>query len=356
MPRAPSTFLSPDRSAPRSGARGRVARAFVLGVLGLLLLTPLRAIIFYSTADPGYNTTAPTGSLADSGWQWVGNWNGFQGTPIGPKHFITARHIGGTVGDVLVLNGVSYPTVAVFDDTLSDLRIYEISGTFPSWAPLYRGAAETGRTLVVFGRGWKRGAEVFNTAGALRGWQWSPADGLLRWGKNTVAGTTTSSYWGELLTAAFNSTGGADEAHLAIGDSSAPVFINDGTGWKLAGIAATVDGLFNTTNTGAGFNAAIFDARGLYFGNSSNWTLIPLTQAVTPSGFYATRVSVRTGWIDGILSQVVVNPPVAAVGVPVFTPLWTAALVVLLVAGGARALAPVRNRVHPTRILPTNRL
>lgn len=347
MPRALSASLSPAHPAPCPGARGQVARAIVFGVLGLLLLlTPLRAIIFYSTTDPGYNTTAPTGSLTDSGWQWVGNWNGFQGTPIGPIHFVTARHIGGGVGNVFVLNGVNYPVVAVFDDTASDLRICEVSGTFPSLAPLYRGTAEVNQSLIVFGRGWTRGAEVRNSAGALRGWQWTPSDGQLRWGQNTFSRTVNDPFWGELLAAQFNATGGANEAHLAVGDSSAPVFINDGTGWKLAGIAAAVDAYFNTTNTGAGFNAAIFDARGLYYGSDPNWTLVTGGGPVT-SGFYATRVSVRAGWIDGVVPPVVVNPPVAAVGVPVFTPLWTASLVVLLVAGGARALAPVRRRPAP---------
>lgn len=300
-------------------------------------MAPLQAIIFYSTADPAYNTTAPTGTLAGSGWQWVGSWAGFQGTPIGPHHFLTARHIGGTVGDPIVLDGVSYPTVAVFDDTASDLRIYQISGTFPSWAQLYRGTAEVNQTLVVFGRGWIRGAEVRNAANALRGWQWSAPDGQLRWGKNVFTSTFTAPYWGELISAAFNATGGADEAHLALGDSSGPVFINDGTGWKLAGIAAAVDGPFNTTNTGAGFNAAIFDLRGLYYGGNPTWELIGGSLPI-PSSFYATRVSVRTAWIDSIVPTTT-STPVAAVHVPALTPLWSATLVALLAAGGARALA-----------------
>jgi hypothetical protein len=300
-------------------------------------LAPLQALIFYATGDPSYNTTAPTGAFAGSGWQWVGNWNGFQGTPIGPHHFLTARHIGGTVGDALVLDGVSYTTVAVFDDTASDLRIYQISGTFPSWAPLYRGSAEVNQTLVVFGRGWKRGAEVRNAANYLRGWQWDPADGQLRWGTNTVAASVYSSYWGDLLTATFNATGGADEAHLALGDSSGPVFINDGTGWKLAGIAATVDGLFNTTNSGAGFNASIFDARGLYYGGNPAWNLVSGTWPV-PSSFYATRVSVRAAWIDSMVPTTTTTPA-APVHVPALTPVWSASLVALLIAGGARALA-----------------
>ena len=81
------------------------------------------AMIFYSTADPTFNTTAPSGDLVGSGWQWVGTWQGLQGTPIGPHHFIAAQHIGGSVGDSFTLGGVTYTTTAFFDEPDSDLRI-----------------------------------------------------------------------------------------------------------------------------------------------------------------------------------------------------------------------------------------
>ena len=310
--------------------------AFAWGLLAALLWAPLRAVIFYSTGDPDFNTTPPTGLFANSGWQWVGTWGGFQGAPIGPHHFLAARHVGGIVGDPFVLNGTSYPTVASFDDTLSDLRIWQISGTFPSWAPLYRASDEVTKPLVVFGRGLTRGAAV-NTVmsvsgvppGSLAGWQWGAGDGKLRWGQNVVSSAVNGgSYWGALLYATFDATGGPNEAHLATGDSSGPVFIDDGTGWKLAGIAAAVDSSFNTTNSGSGFNAAIFDARGLYYGNSTSWVLESGATPV-PSGFYATRVSVRAAWIDGIV------PPVAdSSDAPLLGPAGTLALAALLFASG----------------------
>ncbi len=279
-------------------------RVICLGIFAVLVVSA-PAVIFYSTADPDFNTTAPIGSLANSGWQWVGSWAGFQGTPIGPHHFLTARHVGGNVGDVFALGGVNYTTTAFFDDTVSDLRICEVSGTFPSWAPLYRASAEVGTSFVVFGRGLTRGAEVMDeTTHTLRGWQWGAGDGRLRWGQNTVGSVINGgSYWGALLHATFDASGGINEAHLAIGDSSGPIFIDDGGVWKLAGVAAVVDGPFNTTNTGAGFNAAIFDARGLYSGGSANWNLVKGSSPV-PSAFYTTRVSVRTSWIDGIVPPV----------------------------------------------------
>jgi hypothetical protein len=304
----------------------------------------VRAVIFYSDGDPTHNTLPPSGTLTNSGWQSVGFWGGFQGAAIGPHHFLTARHVGGAVGDPIVMNGVSYTTVASFEDTVSDLRILEVSQTFPTWASLYRAHNEVGRGLVVFGRGLTRGAEVRDVASnTLRGWQWGPGDGRLRWGENVIKSTVNGgAYWGELLYAAFDAAGGTNEAHLAEGDSSGPVFINEGTGWKLAGIAAAVDGSFNTTNAGPGFSAAIFDARGLYYGSNGNWTLVGGT-VPSPSGFYASRISVRTAWIDGIVSA----PSAADSGdVPLLNSTGSLTFAVVLLGTGTFFLR--RQRVEET--------
>src|SRR2546423_6418937 len=96
-----------------------------------------KAILFYQTGDPNYNTTAPGGSLTNSGWQFEGVWLGFLGTPIAPKHFITARHVGGHVGDSFNWHGVGYRTAAVSDNTASDVRIWRIFGLFLHHAPVH---------------------------------------------------------------------------------------------------------------------------------------------------------------------------------------------------------------------------
>ena len=287
----------------------RMLKLLVLAFGGAVLTAPpAGAMAFYSTADPNFNTTAPTGALAGSGWQWVGTWGGFQGVPIDAHHFLAANHVGGTVGDPFVLNDVTYTTVNTFGDASTDLRIWEVRETFPAWAPIYRNGDEIGRGLVVFGRGVTRGTEVRTAVAvpgvpvnSLAGWQWGSGDGRLRWGQNTVVETVNPTPFGEQLYAQFNKLAGANECHLGIGDSSGPVFIDDGDGWKLAGVAGMVDSYFNTTNTGDGFNAFIFDARGLYFGDSGNWTLGSGPSPI-PSGFYATRVSVRAAWIDSVLA------------------------------------------------------
>lgn len=301
----------------------------------LLLAADGRALIFYSTGDPGYHTTAPGGSLADSGWQWTGTWVGFQAVPIGPHHFIAARHINGQVGDPFLLNGVYYPTVSYVDDTSSDLRIWQINGTFPSWAPLYRTSDEVGKSFVVFGRGVIRGAEI-RVGGVLKGWQWAGSDGQLRWGQNTfVQSYNGGSYWGRLLYATFDQGGGSNECDLGVGDSSGPVFINDGSGWKLAGLGAAVDSYFNTTDSGSGFSAAIFDARGLYYspdnGASSPWQLVA-DNVPDPTGFFITPISPHQAWIDSVL------PPPDSADAPLLSPAQLAAFAALLALAGAWAL------------------
>ena len=288
-------------------------------------------MIFYSTADQTYNTTAPTGALAGSGWQWVGYWGAFQGTPIGPHHFLAARHIGGNVGDSFTYGGVNYTTTAYYDDTASDLRIWEVVGTFPSWASIYRTSDEVGNSLVVFGRGLSRGTPVM-VNGSLAGWQWGSGTGPLRWGVNTVVSVEDGgSYWGSLLYALFQASDDPNEADLATYDSSGPVFINDGSGWKLAGVAAAVDGPFNTSTTGDGFLGAIFDARGLYFGGPGNWQLITGSSPV-PTGFYATQVSARAAWIDSI-----VPPACEATDTPLLSD--PEKIVLLVMIGGVGAFA-----------------
>jgi hypothetical protein len=278
----------------------------LLGVAGLVLAASCfapsaHAVIFYSTNDDAFNTTAPTGTLSGSGWQWVGIWGGYEGTPIGPHHFLTSKHVGGSIGDPLKFGGASYTTTAFFDDATTDLRICEVSGTFPSWAPLYRSSGEVGQGLVVIGIGVGRGAAVV-LGGLNKGWMWGSTAGTMHWGQNTIsAAIDGGAAWGTLLHALFQGGMGTNEADLAVGDSSSPVFINDGSGWKLAGIAAAVDGPFNTTNSGSGFNAAIYDGRGLYIqGIGGTWNLISGSGPVA-TGFYATRLSVRASWIDSVV-------------------------------------------------------
>src|SRR5258708_26794692 len=92
----------------------------------LMISNPSPAVILYSNGDPAVNTTAPTGTLAGSGWQFVGYWGGFVGTVISANCFITAYHVGGSVGDQFNFNGVNYTVAQGYEDPTSDFRIWRV--------------------------------------------------------------------------------------------------------------------------------------------------------------------------------------------------------------------------------------
>ena len=281
---------------------------------------PANAVILSRTATR--NTGAPSGSNYNSGWQWQGHWaGGFLGTPISSKHFITAGHVGGATGQNIWWNGKNYATNAVYDDPSTDLRIYRITGTFSSYAPLYTGTYETGKRAMVFGRGTQRGAEV-KKGTTLKGWRWGTQDKTRSWGENLVAGTINGgSAIGNLLKFTFNKQGtsGAQyhEGALSTGDSGGGVFIYDGGKWKLAGINYLVDGPFSLSGTsGSGFNASVFDKGGLYVGGDGKWQYNSDYSADVPGNWYATRISSRQTWIKSIIGSTATTSTSAMTAVP----------------------------------------
>jgi hypothetical protein len=73
---------------------------------GLLVTASSKAVILYGTDAPSINTTAPSGELAGSGWQYEGLFDGFLGTVVASNYFVTANHISGSVGDVFFLTKI----------------------------------------------------------------------------------------------------------------------------------------------------------------------------------------------------------------------------------------------------------
>ena len=260
------------------------------------------AILFKSTADPAYNTNAPGGALANSGWQYEGSWGSFLGTAVGPTFFLAAHHIGGATGDVFVLSGFTYHTTAFFDDPSSDLRLWQVAETFPSHAVLYANTNEIGKHCVLFGRGTQRGPAVI-VSGVTNGWQWGATDGIERWGENDVATNINGgATLGDFLRVTFDRGAASNECDLSVGDSSGGLFIQNGGAWQLAGIHYAVDGPFSNAVNGTTFDAALLDRGGLYQSSGATFTFIPNTAQDNPSGFYSTRVSSHISWINGIIS------------------------------------------------------
>lgn len=274
--------------------------ALLLGLAVSSACPTTQAVLFFSTADPSFNTSA-SGTVAETAWSYQGNWGSFMGTAVSPRHFITAKHVGGSVGGVFTFGGVSYTTTASYDAPAGvDLRIWRVSGTLPTFAPVYTASDEVGQNLVVIGRGRLRGTEV-SVGGEPKGWEWGGADGKARWGENTVS-TILSEGAADYLVAAFDANGGLNEAHLAAGDSGGGVFIQDPVDslWKLAGINRAVDGLWSYDETGPGFNAAIYDQSGLFLGNDTDGYE---DAGEGPSNFYATRISSYDNWILSVIPE-----------------------------------------------------
>ena len=339
---------------------------------------PLVLLFAVCVAEPAFGvmrldggprqTAAPTGDLADAGWQYEGQYAGFLGTAVGPHHFLTAQHIGGGVGQAFTYGGQNYATTAFTNVPGTDLRLWTVGGTLPSFAPLYDAAvdgSEIGRRMFVVGRGTQRGAPIYLAdrpvdaaypgASAVRsagefvdrtlvpvsdrfyaaqpptvptpagtaatggtfapsrlvGWRWGPEDRVQSWGTNTVADVVDGGpRLGRVLAFAFDPAGGEAAAGLSAGDSGGGVFLDvDGT-WKLAGINYGVDGPFRFDPASAAFNASIFDARGLYLDGQTPVYLDG--PSVLAGSSYASSVSANLGFIGGALGTVGTVPEPAA--------------------------------------------
>lgn len=140
----------------------------------------------------------------------------------------------------------------------------------------------------------------------LRGWNWDGSDGVQRWGENIVANIVAlSPSPNDFVNANFDQNGLPNECHFSTGDSGGAVFINDAGVWKLAGINYGVDSDFYADDMGNGhFTAAMFDLGGYYYFDGENYVRFP---DGTPSGFYATRISSKIGWIESVLDPTGIN-------------------------------------------------
>ena len=274
----------------------------VMILLLALLTVRVQAVIFADTPDPLHNTTTPGDN---SGWQYEGDVAGFLGVPIAPHFYITAKHIGGSVGQVFNFHGESYITIAYHDSPptaasgTTDLRIWEVEHTkpFPTYAPLSTGVADLGATATIYGGGAQRGDGV-SVSAELKGWKWGEINYRERWGRNIVTGTVDGGDdLGELLFCDFDQPGIVDECHLSVGDSGGGLFVLENGLWRLAGINFAVDGPFRTDPMGASFMAALFDAAGLEYANGPSWVSLPEQAENIPSSFYCSRISASLPWI-----------------------------------------------------------
>ncbi|HWB53527.1 MAG TPA: hypothetical protein VG722_05015 [Tepidisphaeraceae bacterium] len=258
---------------------------------------PCFGVIVYG--DPGRLTTAPTGALDGSGWQYEGQWGSFTGTPIAPNYFITASHVGGNVGQSFQFEGQSYTTTAYYDDPNSDLRIWKVDETFPIYAPMAT-KHDAGKKAVIFGRGTDRGDPV-TVKNKLRGWQWGATDSSLSWGINKV--TVARHVAGNnLLQLKFNGNKrNPDEGAISEGDSGGGVFVKIHKVWTLVGVNySATDPYSFDSNYADAFSASLTNASHLFTFTSTDQAI--WIRSHQPSIGYATRVSSEMQWINSVLN------------------------------------------------------
>jgi hypothetical protein len=316
-------------------------------LLTAALLSPatmLRAVVLVRSEQR--NTTAPTGKLADSGWQWQGQWGDVLGTAISRRFFITAEHVGGDVGDPFVLNGVSYTAIASYDDPNTDLQVWRIAETFPSWAGLYKKNEEPGRTVVIHGRGTARGDEIVAN-GQLKGWLWGDEDHVQAWGRNVLVGQSGGKadpeagggnvpksriYWKFDRVSALK-----EEGTVTRGDSGGGVFIRDLGVWRLAGVNLAVESEFSYPDASQLLNGALMDVGGLKSGDN----LIADTIKDNASRGFATRIGARWEWIFQVVEGKVPPSAGSASGIGVPEPvagIWIAPVVTIMLRRSRRRL------------------
>lgn len=290
----------------------RLRSAVAVLCLVLLWLAPASAIII--KGKPGRNLSPPTGEFAGRGWDFTGKWGGFLGTPIAPHYFVTAKHIGGQIGQKLLYRGKAYEAVESLPCPDNDLAVWRVKETFPAWAPLYTRDQEMDKPIFVTGCGTARGAPLIDKEGRLRGWRWGADDHRQSWGTNRAAGisnyTAPKATWkNEMVLFAFDESGPASEGIVSGSDSGGAVFVRDTDGiWKLAGIIYGVDGTpFSTTEDGKDASgAALLDARGLYEkvrGTGEMHYHDPLRAEPEPTTAGATRISSSLPFIYSVVPE-----------------------------------------------------
>lgn len=306
---------------------GRIHRVRWLFALAVLLwgaAPRAGAVIVLGGRDASGDPTQSGSNInpaPDNLGEYVGTFGNYLATPIAPRYFITANHIGNGYlqsdsggATFLYSNGTGVATTytATIAGVQNDLAIWEISPSDPSftlYAPLYTASTEVGNPLVTIGRGTTRGAAVYSPTDSSQqvGWQWGPSNGAITWGTGTVGAittVTTPGFGGDLLQWSFtNDPTQPDTGILSDGDSGGPVFVYTPADkqYELAGINGLVDVVSQTSdpNGTTPFYAALYDSRGFYTEPPPSSELITGSDPV-PLNSYASRISSADSFIQGV--------------------------------------------------------
>lgn len=240
-------------------------RLFTSLLLGLAAATSAWGMVINGGTGTG-QTTAPGRGVP---WDNVGSIGGttgiYLGTFGGGYWALTAAHVGAgnlNLGGT-TYNFVSGSSVRVLngDNSNTDLVLFRLASDpgLPNLS-LASSAPPNGTSVVMIGRGGVEGAVNYwnvtdgagpadavwtnlgsNSSGANIGGYFVASSIGLRWGTNTISGTTTYDVGTGVTTALYtdfsNTTG---DAQGAVGDSGGAVFAYNGSAWLLVGVMGAI--------------------------------------------------------------------------------------------------------------------
>lgn len=268
------------------------------------------ALVYCETNAVDYHQSAPTGSLADSGWHQTVPVDKFLGAIIFSNAMLNAKHIWElNAGDTFTYEGSSHTVTAIVEDAESDLSVLFFTSAVTHFALLNIETNDVSARVVLQGRGAERGDLV--AAGALtNGWKWeldawaaNPSP-TRRWGVNQYIGDASN---GLYAVAAFDNAGDPDECMLSVGDSGGPGFVRSGSGWKLATISYSVFPSRFTVSTGSvdAFYASLYDCAGLFYdAGGGAWQYVPPEASPAPCLLHCTRAAKRIAWITNTVAGI----------------------------------------------------
>ncbi len=284
-------------------------RTVLLACLLMIFAQPAGALVYCVTNAVDPHQSAPTGLLANSGWQQTVPLDLFLATVIASNALLTAGHIVEiTLEDSFVYEGTNHTLTARESDPGSDLAVYFFTPPVTNFARLQIETNDIGARVVLQGRGMERGAEVLGSGGATNGWRWAwnRQWAIRRWGVNQYVGALPG--YPTYAVATFDNNGDPDECMLSVGDSGGPGFIQTGSGWKLATVNFSVDPATFTLSTNAvdAFAASLYDYAGLYYDDNGTWLYAPPGEppAPIPCRMINTRVSQRIAWLTNTVAGI----------------------------------------------------
>ena len=265
----------------------------------MLFATPSHAIIVYE--DPGRLTTMPVLSGGvKPGWQYIGNYNGFGGVPIGPRHWITATHVSAGSMNFWYDNAGATSSINYQGTRVSvngDLAVAELNvgqPDFTQWAPVWSGTNNlfVNQPVYMYGFGTLRGSSITG------GWNWGAYNFAMSYGTNQLSGLASVVGNTQFQMTFTQPTGGnglpGTEGIFSVGDSGSGMFsFNPSTSrWELIGINSAVERV-SATSGGALVNAALYDARGYYSGTTliTGASNVPLSSYAIALPYYESFLS-----------------------------------------------------------------